>query len=54
MPRDMHLVALLIKEMLATIPCSTILGHDLPVLMTQALKITFPFSHIRYLKMLNL
>jgi hypothetical protein len=54
MPRDIHLVALLIKQILATIPCSTILGHDLPVFMPQALKITFPFSHIKYLKMLNL
>jgi hypothetical protein len=54
MPSNMHVVALLIKQILATIPCSTILGHDLLVLMPQALKITFPFSHIRYLTILNL
>jgi len=54
MPRDIHFVALLIEQIFAAIPCSIILGHDLPVLMPQALKIVFPFSHVRYLKMLNL
>jgi hypothetical protein len=54
MPRDIHFVALIIEQIFAAIPCSIILGHELPVLMPQALKIVFPFSYVRYLKMLNL
>jgi hypothetical protein len=54
MPRDIHFVALLTEQIFTAIPCSIIRGHDLPVLMPHALKIVFPFSHVRYLKMLNL
>lgn len=39
----MHLVALLIKQILATVPCQTVLEHDLPVLNAPSIKNNISF-----------